>query len=108
MFQGLHRRQFDPRRFDGYPAAAAEQTAAARKVAAPAGLGNATPEVQRAFSLLSGSMIHDRYTMRAMLGLPDAVGSAEIWQDGRAVTFSLLYPEGWIDGVLLLASTGRY
>ena len=104
----LHLRQFDLRRFDGYPAAAAEQTAAARKVAARQALGDATPEVQRAFSLLSGSMIHDLYTMRAMLGLPDAVVSAEIWQDGRAVTFTLPYPEGWIDGVLPLASTGRY
>ena len=48
-------------------------------------------------------MIHDLYTMRAMLGLPDAVVSAEIWRDGRAVTFTLEYPSGarcvatWID-----------
>ena len=48
-------------------------------------------------------MIHDLYTMRAMLGLPRAVLSAEIWRDGRAVTFTLEYPSGarcvatWID-----------
>ena len=48
-------------------------------------------------------MIHDLYTMRAMLGLPSAVVSAEIWQEGRAVTFTLVYPNGarcvatWID-----------
>ena len=99
----LHLRQFDLRRFDDYPAAAIEQTAAARKEAVRQAIGDATPEVQRAFGLLSGSMIHDLYTMRAMLGLPRAVVSAEIWRDGRAVTFTLEYPSGarcvatWID-----------
>jgi predicted dehydrogenase len=99
----LHLRQFDLRRFDDYPAAAIEQTGAARSVAVRQAIGDATPEVQRAFSLLSGSMIHDLYTMRAMLGLPRAVVSAEIWRDGRAVTFTLEYPSGarcvatWID-----------
>ena len=99
----LHLRQFELRRFDDYPAAAIEQTAAARGVAVRQAIGDATPEVERAFGLLSGSMIHDLYTMRAMLGLPQAVLSAEIWRDGRAVTFTLEYPSGarcvatWID-----------
>ena len=99
----LHLRQFDLRRFDDYPAAAIEQSAAARSVAVRQAIGDATPEVQRAFGLLSGSMIHDLSTMRAMLGLPNAVVSAEIWRDGRAVTFTLKYPSGarcvatWID-----------
>ena len=85
------------------PAAVVERTAAARRVAVRQALGDAPEEVVRAFNLLSGSMIHDLYTMRAMLGLPSAVLSAEIWQEGRAVTFTLAYPSGarcvatWID-----------
>ena len=99
----LHLRQFDLRRFDDYPAAAGEQTAAARAAAVQEAIGEATPEVLRAFNLLSGSMIHDLYTMRAVLGLPSAVVSAELWQEGRALTFTLAYPGGarcvatWID-----------
>ena len=99
----LHLRQFDLRRFDDYPAAAVERTAAARRVATRQALGDAPEEVVRVFNLLSGSMIHDLYTMRAVLGLPDAVVSTEIWQEGRAVTFTLAYPGGarcvatWID-----------
>ena len=99
----LHLRQFDLRRFDDYPAAAVERTAAARRVATRQALGDAPEKVVRAFNLLSGSMIHDLYTMRAMLGLPDAVVSAELWQEGRALTFTLAYPGGarcvatWID-----------
>ena len=99
----LHLRQFDLRRFDDYPTAAVERTAAARKVATRQALGDAPEEVVRAFILLSGSMIHDLYTMRAVLGLPSAVVSAELWQEGRALTFTLAYPGGarcvatWID-----------
>ena len=99
----LHLRQFDLRRFDDYPAAAVERTQAARGAAIRAAIGDATPEVQRAFTLLSGSMIHDLYTMRALLGLPRAVVSTEIWRAGRAVTFTLEYPGGarcvatWVD-----------
>ena len=85
------------------PPAVVERTAAARRVAVRQALGDAPDEVVRAFNLLSGSMIHDLYTMRATLGLPSAVLSAEIWQEGRAVTFTLAYPSGarcvatWID-----------
>ena len=99
----LHLRQFDLRRFDDYPAAASERTAAARRVATRQAIGDAPEKVVRAFNLLSGSMIHDLYTMRAMLGLPSAVVSTELWQEGRAVTFTLAYPGGarcvatWID-----------
>ena len=39
----LHLRQFDLRRFDDYPAAAIEQTSAARSVAVRQALGDATP-----------------------------------------------------------------
>lgn len=99
----LHLRQFDVRRFDDYPAAAAEQAQSARRRALREALGGAAPEVERAFALLSGSMIHDLYALRTLLGLPSAVVGTEIWRGGRAVTFTLQYPGGarcvasWVD-----------
>jgi predicted dehydrogenase len=99
----LHLRQFDVRRFDDYPSGASERTQAARSAALRQAIGDATPAVQRTFTLLSGSGIHDLYGLRAMLGVPKAVVSTEIWRDGRAVTFTLQYPTGarcvatWID-----------
>ena len=99
----LHLRQFDLRRFDDYPAAATARTRAARGAAFRQAIGDAAPEVRRAFRLLAGSMIHDLYTMRSLLGLPRAVVSTEIWRAGRAVTFTLAYPDGargvasWVD-----------
>ena len=99
----LHLRQFDVRRFDDHPAGAWERTQAARSAALRRAIGDATPAVQRTFSLLSGSGIHDLYGLRALLGVPLAVVSTEIWRDGRAVTFTLEYPGGarcvatWID-----------
>ena len=99
----LHLRQFDVRRFDDYPVAVLERTQAARSASIRQAIGDAAPMVQRTFSLLSGSGIHDLYGLRVLLGVPNAVVSTEIWRDGRAVTFTLQYPGGarcvatWID-----------
>ena len=99
----LHLRQFDIRRFDDYPTDAVQRTGAARSAAVRAAIGDASPAVQRTFGLLSGSAIHDLYGLRVLLGVPSAVVSTEIWRDGRAVTFTLEYPNGarcvatWID-----------
>lgn len=99
----LHVRQFDVRRFDDIPAAAMESTGAARTAARRAAIGDVPPHVERAFFLLSGSMIHDLYGMRTMLGLPNKVTSIDIWFDGRALTMTLEYPNSsrcvasWID-----------
>lgn len=99
----LHMRQFDVRRFDDIPAAARAATAAARRQAVQQAIGAVPAHVEHAFFLLSGSMIHDIYGMRTMLGLPAHIVSSEIWFDGRAVTFTLVYPNGarcvasWID-----------
>jgi predicted dehydrogenase len=99
----LHMRQFDIRRFDDIPAGVMEATRAARTAARREAIGDVPPNVEKAFYLLSGSMIHDLYGMRTMLGMPSRVVSSDIWYDGRAVTMNLEYPNGarcvasWVD-----------
>ena len=99
----LHLRQFDIRRFDDVSVQVVERTRAERSAAVRRAIGDVSPMVQRTFNLLSGSAIHDLYGLRVLLGVPSAVVSTEIWRDGRAVTFTLQYPDGarcvatWID-----------
>ncbi len=99
----LHMRQFDIRRFNDVPAAVFDATKAARLAARQEAIGDVPPYVEGAFYLLSGSMIHDLYGMRTMLGIPNKVVSSDIWFNGRAVTMNLEYPGGyrcvasWID-----------
>ncbi|MEZ4736126.1 MAG: Gfo/Idh/MocA family oxidoreductase [Caldilineaceae bacterium] len=99
----LHTRQFDIRRFDDIPADAMAATRAARQAARQQAVGDVPPHVERTFYLLSGSMIHDLYGMRTMLGVPNKIASTDIWFDGRAVTMTLEYPNGarcvatWVD-----------
>ncbi|MEZ4869878.1 MAG: Gfo/Idh/MocA family oxidoreductase [Caldilineaceae bacterium] len=99
----LHTRQFDIRRFNDIPSSAIETTQAARKAARQEAIGDVPTPVERAFGLLSGSMIHDIYGMRTMLGVPNRIVSTDIWFDGRAVTMTLEYPNGarcvasWVD-----------
>jgi predicted dehydrogenase len=99
----LHVRQFHVVRFDDYPQAALAAGGAARRQARYEAIGEVSEAVERVFFLLAGSMIHDLYGLRVMLGLPNRVVSAEIWQEGRAVTLTLEYPNGargvatWVD-----------
>lgn len=99
----LHLAQFSLARFDDVPERAREATRAARAAALAEALAEASPEVVHAFFTLAGSVIHDLYGLRVMLGLPTAVGSTEIWNDGRAIATTLVYPGGarcvlsWID-----------
>jgi len=99
----LHTRQFSLKRFDDIPPAAIEAVQKARRAANHAAIGPVSAAVERAFHLLSGSMIHDLYGMRTMLGLPEQILSVDIWREGRAITFSLAYPNQarcvatWID-----------
>lgn len=99
----LHVRQFHVERFNDIPAGAMEATRAARIAARREAIGDVPPDVEGAFYLLSGSMIHDIYGMRTMLGVPNKVVSTEIWFNGRAVTMTLEYPSGarcvasWVD-----------
>ncbi|MFN8490159.1 MAG: Gfo/Idh/MocA family oxidoreductase [Caldilineaceae bacterium] len=99
----LHVRQFHVERFNDIPVSAIEATRAARIAARHEAIGDVPPDVEGAFYLLSGSMIHDIYGMRTMLGVPNKVVSSEIWFNGRAVTMTLEYPSGarcvasWVD-----------
>lgn len=99
----LHTAQFDIRRFDDIPAEAIETTNAARTAARMEAIGEVPPPVERAFHMLSGSMIHDLYGLRSVMGLPTEIVSTEIWLDGRAFTTTLAYANGarcvatWID-----------
>lgn len=99
----LHLKQFHLERFNDIPAEAKVAVEAARKAAVRQAIGEVTPAVSLAFHLLSGSMIHDLYGLRAMMGMPERVVSTEIWQEGRAVTITLAYPNGarcvasWVD-----------
>jgi predicted dehydrogenase len=99
----LHTRQFELKRFDDIPAAAIEKIRAARLAARQEAIGDVPAHVERAFFLLAGSMIHDLYGLREMLGSPAEIVNVEIWQEGRAVTFVLAYPNGarcvasWVD-----------
>jgi predicted dehydrogenase len=99
----LHMRQFDIRRFNDVPASAIESTRTARLAARQEAIGDVPPYVERAFGMLSGSMIHDLYGMRTMLGIPSRIVSSDIWFDGRAATMNLEYPNGsrcvasWVD-----------
>ncbi len=99
----LHTAQFDIRRFDDLPTEAIEATNAARTAARMEAIGEVPMPVERAFFMLSGSMIHDLYGLRSVMGLPTEIVSTEIWLDGRAFTTTLAYANGsrcvatWID-----------
>jgi predicted dehydrogenase len=99
----LHMRQFRVQRFDDIPASAREQLSAARRVALHEAIGEAPASVQGAFFTMAGSMIHDLYGLRVMLGCPSRVVSTEIWSEGRAISTILEYPSGarciasWVD-----------
>ena len=99
----LHLRQFNLKRFDDLPADAGMQRQEARRVANREAIGDVPGHVSRAFSTLSGSMIHDLYGLRVLLGQPARVVSTEIWLDGRGISTILEYPTGarciatWVD-----------
>jgi predicted dehydrogenase len=99
----LHVRQFDVRKFNDVPQEAISTLQAARKAADLEAIGEVPKAVSMAFHLMAGSMIHDLYGMRTMLGLPSRIVSADIWLEGRAVTMTLEYPGGarcvasWVD-----------
>lgn len=99
----LHLSQFDVQRFDDVPTEAFAPARSAREAARKDAIGDVSPQVERAFYLLSGSMIHDIYSLRVMLGSPSEVISAEVWSEGAGVNIVLGYPNGarcvatWVD-----------
>jgi predicted dehydrogenase len=91
----LHLRQFELKRFNDLPAGAMQDVANDREAAFREALGDdVPPHARSAFFTLAGSMIHDLYSLRVMLGAPSRVVGAEIWNDGRAITTILEYSNG--------------
>ncbi len=99
----LHVGQFRTRSFGDVPRSVIEQTKNARARAINDAIGEVEPQITRAFGLLSGSLIHDLYGLRALFGLPERVVGTEIWQEGAAVSTTLEYASGfrcvatWVD-----------
>lgn len=99
----LHLRQFRLKRYDDLPAGPVAETHEARQSAVREAIGEAPEDAVRAFFTLSGSMIHDLYCLRAMLGTPASVVSTEVWNEGRAISTVLSYGNGarcvasWVD-----------
>ena len=83
----LHLQQFDVRSFGDLPEGAIESAMEGRLAARKQAIGDAAPHVERAFHLLSGSMIHDLYGLREIMGLPVEVSHTEIWQEGAGSYF---------------------
>lgn len=99
----LHLSQFDVERFSDIQEDTFLPAHTARKAALFDAIGDVSPEAERAFFLLSGSMIHDLYSLRVMLGSPSEVISAEVWSDGQGVNIVFGFPNGarciatWVD-----------
>ena len=99
----LHVDQFRTRRFDDVPDEVKKNTATARKAAIHDAIGEVSREVEMVFGTLSGSLIHDLYGLRVLFGVPSKVVNTEVWQNGKAITTTLEYPNGircvatWVD-----------
>ena len=109
----LHLSQFDVERFNDVPPDAFKPAGVAREKAQTEAIGGVLSQAglesdiqnkaARVFYLLAGSMIHDIYSLRVMLGSPSEVISAEVWADGRGVSIVFAYPNGarcvatWVD-----------
>ena len=109
----LHLSQFDVERFNDVPPDAFKPASTAREKAQAEAIGDVLSEAglesdvqnkaTRVFYLLAGSMIHDIYSLRVMLGSPSEVISAEVWAEGRGVSIVFGYPNGarciatWVD-----------
>jgi predicted dehydrogenase len=99
----LHLSQFDVRQFGDTPSEVLEAERAKHAATVAEALSVTDAATVRAFGILSGSMIHDIYGMRLILGQPKRVVHTEIWREGRAVTFTLEYENGcrcvasWVD-----------
>jgi len=76
------------------PAAEVEKTRAAREAAIREAIGEVPDDIKSAFGHLSGSMIHDLYGLRHLMGVPEKVVSTEIWYDGWGISTILAYAGG--------------
>ena len=89
-----HLAHFRLHRADDLPTDAVEQTRTARAATVREAIGEVSADVQAAFGHLAGSMIHDLYGLRAIMGVPERVASTEIWYEGWGVSTVLVYANG--------------
>lgn len=93
----LHTAEFRVHRFDDIPSASRGATAVEyrRGVAEALGYGEGeeVPQaIERAYSIILGSMIHDIGNLHGLFGPPERVLSTEIWAGGRGISTVLAYP----------------
>jgi len=89
-----HLEHFRLHRADDLPADEVEKTRLTRAAAVHQAIGEVSDDIQSAFGHLSGSMIHDLYGLRAIMGIPERVASTEIWYQGWGISTILVYPGG--------------
>ena len=89
----LHLGQFRVKRFDDVPDSARSEGRKAYMETLRDAFGELCEAAEPVSGITSG-LIHDLYSLRTMLGPPSAVISAEIWQNNRAITTVMEYPNG--------------
>lgn len=72
-------------RFDDIPAEAVQDKAERARRLVKEAIGDALPEIERAYRLLLGLNSHDLSAMRELLGFPKRVVSARQWNGGRFI-----------------------
>lgn len=104
----LHTAEFKVYRFNDLPEGVREASRAEhdRLVAEALGYPDAAAlpqDINNAYSIILGSMIHDIGNLHGLFGPPDRVLSSEIWANGRAISTTLEYRDGkravcsWVD-----------
>ena len=88
----LHLSHFKVKRFNDLPPSVREEQQAASRAARRDAFGDLF-EAAESCGIAYG-LIHDLYSLRTMIGVPSAVISTEIWNDRRAITTVLEYPNG--------------
>ncbi len=89
-----HLEHFRLHRANDISAEAIEQAQRNRATAIHQAIGEVPTAVRNAFGHLAGSMIHDLYGLRTVLGVPEKVVSTEIWNDGWGINTVLAYASG--------------
>lgn len=88
----LHLSHFKVKRFNDLPPSVMEERQEASRAARREAFGDLF-EAAESCGIAYG-LIHDLYSLRTMLGVPNTVISTEIWNDRRAITTILEYPNG--------------
>ncbi len=89
-----HLAHFRLLRADDIPEQAIEYALSARATAIEQAIGVVPNAVRSAFGHLAGSMIHDLYGLREIMGVPEKVLSTEIWNDGWGINTVFSYESG--------------